>query len=222
MPVYSLMVLMPKLYLLGGENVFRRSAREVNARAFEDAGGNPNVLVFPWARAYFDRKYQKRKLLVDYFRSLGAENVDFVEYDHLEHIKEKFAQSNLVYLTGGQTSVLIERIRTMKLDVQLRNYRGVIVGRSAGALALCKKALTTCRSNSKIKIVDGVGLVDITMKAHYRSIKDELLKPFSFKELFYAVPSGSALVYENSQLWAIGKVYIFCKGERQIFKRANL
>lgn len=213
---------MPKVYLLGGENVSKRSAKEVNKRAFEDAEGKPNVLVFPWARAYFDRKYQKRKLLVDYFRSLGAESVDFVEYDHLEHIKEKVAAADLVYLTGGQTSVLIERIKTMKLDLQLRNFRGVIVGRSAGALALCKRALTTCRSNSKIRIVEGVGLVDITMKAHYRSVKDELLVPLSFEESFYAVPSRSALVYENSQLRAIGIVYFFVKGKRQIFNESSL
>lgn len=213
---------MPKVYLLGGENVSIGSARQVNEIAFKDAGGNPNVLVFPWARACFDREYQKRKLLVDYFLSLGAESVDFVEYDRLERIKEKLAQSNLVYLTGGQTSVLIERIKTMKFDEHLRNYRGVIVGRSAGALALCKKALTTCRSNSKIKIVNGVGLVDITMKAHYRSIKDELIAPFSFEKPFYAVPSRSALVYEKSQLWAIGIVYFFFKGKRQIFNVASL
>lgn len=213
---------MPKVYLLGGENVSKRSAREVNEKAFKDTGGNPKVLVFPWARACFDRKYQKRKLLVDYFLSLGAESVDFVEYDRLELIKEKLAHANLVYLTGGQTSVLIERIRIMGLDDLLRDFSGVIVGRSAGALALCKKAFTTCRSNSKIKIVNGVGMVDITMKAHYRSIKDELIAPFSFEEPFYAVPSRSALVYENSQLWAIGMVYFFFKGKRQIFHRASL
>ena len=46
---------MPKLYLLGGENVFKRSAREVNERAFQDAGEHLVVLVFPWARASFDR-----------------------------------------------------------------------------------------------------------------------------------------------------------------------
>jgi len=47
---------MPKLYLLGGENVYKRSAREVNERAFQDAGEPLDILVFPWARASFDRR----------------------------------------------------------------------------------------------------------------------------------------------------------------------
>ena len=53
---------MPKIYLLGGENVVKRSALEVNERAFQDAKAPRSVAVFPWARASFDRKYQKRKV----------------------------------------------------------------------------------------------------------------------------------------------------------------
>ena len=60
---------MPKIYLLGGENVTLRSAREINLLAFEDAAKSPNVLVFPWARPSFDRKYGTRKLLSDYFEA---------------------------------------------------------------------------------------------------------------------------------------------------------
>jgi dipeptidase E len=213
---------MPKLYLLGGENVHRKSAKHVNEKAFADAGGQPNVLVFPWARPYFDNKYGKRRLLIDYFRSLGAENTAFAEYDHLENIGEKLAESNLVYLTGGQTSVLIERMKNMGLDRQLRSYSGVIVGRSAGALALCKKCLTTCRSNSKLKVVEGLGFVDITMKAHYLRSREDALRRFSLKEAFFAVPSKSALVYENHELSSIGRVYVFRNGERQIFRKTQL
>lgn len=58
-------------YFLGGENLVRRDAREINARAFLDAGGAPDVLVFSWARASFDRSYKRGKRVFDYFRSLG-------------------------------------------------------------------------------------------------------------------------------------------------------
>ena len=164
---------MPKLYLLGGENVFKRSAREVNERAFQDAGEPLVVLVFPWARASFDKGYKKRKRLVDYFISLGASTINFIEYsDSNETIAEKMADSNLVYLTGGLASVLVERLKNMGVDRLLHDYGGVIVGRSAGALALCRKCIITCRSNSKVKIIDGLGLADLTLKVHYKPEKD--------------------------------------------------
>jgi len=207
---------MPKVYLLGGENVFRRSAREVNERAFQDAGQQLDVLVFPWARASFDRRYWKRKRLFDYFITLGADTVNFVEYaDSTENIAEKMAAAHLVYLTGGLPSVLIERLRTMGVDRLLKEYDGVVVGRSAGALALCRRCVATSRDNSKVKIVRGIGLVDLTVKVHYKPENDDTLERFSKQGRIYAVPEGSALIYENGQLSTINSVYLFSNGKKQ-------
>ncbi len=207
---------MPKLYLLGGENVFKRSAREVNERAFQDAGEHPHVLVFSWARASFDNSYKKRKTLFDYFLSLGASTVNFVDYsDSKEAIAKKMAGSNLVYLTGGLASILVERLNSMGINQSLSDYDGVIIGRSAGALALCQKCIITCRSNSKTKIINGIGLVNLTLKVHYKPEKDAILQRLSLKETIYAVPMGSALVYENGVCSLIGDVFLFEDGKRR-------
>ena len=86
---------MPKLYLLGGENVFKRSAKTVNEEAFQDAGQSPMVVVFAWARASFDRKYQKRKILTDYLISLGASTITFIEYsDSMKPLRPKWLSPN--------------------------------------------------------------------------------------------------------------------------------
>ncbi len=213
---------MPKIYLLGGENVFRRSAKQVNQQAFEDVGHAPTILVLPWARASFDKKYRKRKILSDYFFSLGASSVEFIEYEASEGIAQRLAESDIAYLTGGLPSVLVERLKTMGIDRLLNEYKGIIIGRSAGALALCKKCVITCRSNAKVKIVKGLGLVDIILKAHYTPEKDEALKRFSVKERIFAVPEGSALVYDRGKLSAIGNVYLFNGGERKPFNETSL
>ncbi len=208
---------MPKLYLLGGENVFKRSAREVNERAFQDAGEPLNTLVFSWARPSFDKGYKKRKTLIDYFISLGASVVNFVDYaDSNETIAKKMAGSNLVYLTGGLTSVLIERLQNMAVDRLLQDYDGVIIGRSAGALALCRKCIVTCRSNSKPKIVFGLNLADLTLKVHYKPEKTSVLKRLSRNEKIYAIPMGSALVYDNGVCSSIGEVYLFENGKKRM------
>ncbi|MCL2358431.1 MAG: Type 1 glutamine amidotransferase-like domain-containing protein [Nitrososphaerota archaeon] len=213
---------MPKIYLLGGENVYSRNAKQINMDAFEGATQPLNVLVLPWARASFDNQYQKRQILIDYFRSLGASTVNFAEYGRLETTAEQMAEAGLVYLTGGQPSILIDRLRTIGLDQLLGNYGGVIVGRSAGALALCKRCLTTCRSNSKTRIITGLDIVNITLKAHYTPQKDATLMGFSLNETIFAVPEGSALVYEDGKLYAMGNVYLFSKGTRQPFTETCL
>jgi dipeptidase E len=208
---------MPVLYLLGGENVFRRSAREVNERAFCDAGKPLNVLVFSWARASFDNSYKKRKMLVDYFISLGANSTNFVDFsDTNEVIAKKMNESNLVYLTGGLPTILLERLKKMSVDLLLRSYDGIIVGRSAGALALCSKCIITCRSSLKAKIINGLGLADLTLKVHYTPEKDKTLMELSKKKKIYAVPEGSALIYNNGVCSFIGKVFLFADGELRI------
>ncbi len=210
---------MPIVYLLGGENVFKRSAQEVNERAFQDAGKPLNVLVFSWARASFDNSYKKRKTLVDYFISLGADSINFVDFsDTTEVIAKKIGDSNLVYLTGGLPSILLERFKKMSVDPFLHDYGGVIVGRSAGALALCHKCVITCRSNSKAKIISGLGLVDLTLKVHYKQEKESILMALSKKETIYALPQGSALICNNGVCSFIGNVYLFKDGQKQVLQ----
>ena len=209
---------MPKYYLLGGENTHKRDAQVANQRAFNDTSKTPRVLVFSWARASFDKTYTKSKLLFDYFRSLGASTVNTVDYScTFEEIKEKISESDLVYLTGGVPTVLVERLKKSGICGLLKNFEGVIVGRSAGALALCKKCVITCRSTSEIKVIDGLGLIDLTLKAHYKVVKEEKLKELSKTLDVFAVPKGSALVYDKGNLSAINNVFFFHKGERQVF-----
>jgi peptidase E len=213
---------MSKLYLLGGENIARRSAKEINTQAFKEAYSTPNVLVIPWASPSFDDTYRKRTLVTDYFRSLGADSVEFAEYTQAVKIADKINAANVIYLTGGQTSILIERAKTMNLTQILKTYNGIIVGRSAGALALCNRCITTCRYNGIARIINGLGLINLTLKAHYISKNDETLKFFSLKEKIYAVPKDSALIYEHGKIWANGNVYVFNGGRRSRFIETTL
>jgi len=207
---------MCKVYLLGGERIHKRDGEEVNRQAFSDAGGSPDVLVFSWARANFDQMYQRQKLVYDYLRYLGARRVSVVDFStaHRELV-EKMVQADLIYLTGGSPSILIERFKQARMEDLIRDFEGVIVGRSAGALALCKKCLVTIRSSKQLKIIEGLNLVDLTLKAHYSRKKDEQIQKLSMGERIFAVPRGSAVVYDKGVLRCINQVFLFENGKRQ-------
>jgi dipeptidase E len=207
---------MAKLYFLGGESIIKRNARDINASAFQDAGGTPAVLVFPWARASFDKTYKRRKRLFDYFRSLGASTVNFAEYsDTTEEITMKAQNSDLIYLTGGLTTTLLERLRSKNVDRLLHKYNRVIVGRSAGALALCRQGILTSKNKQTHKIITGLKLAEITVKVHYKPSEDTELKRLSKQEeKIYAIPERSALVYDNGALSFMGNVLLFQNGEK--------
>ncbi|MCL2135042.1 MAG: Type 1 glutamine amidotransferase-like domain-containing protein [Candidatus Bathyarchaeota archaeon] len=211
---------MRKGYLLGGETIRKRDGEKVNRQAFCDANGSPDVLVFPWASANFDQTYQRQKMVYDYLRYLGANSVTMVDYScSYQEIKEKMSQSDLVYLTGGSASILVERFRCVGVNTLLNEFNGVVVGRSAGALALCSKCLVTVRSTKQAKVVDGLGLVDLMLKVHYTRKKDVLLCGLSLGRQIFAVPSGSALVFDSvdGSLSCVGLVFVFENGERREF-----
>ncbi|MDR2700481.1 MAG: Type 1 glutamine amidotransferase-like domain-containing protein [Nitrososphaerota archaeon] len=209
---------MRKVYLLGGESIRKRDGEKVNQQAFIDTGGSPEVLVFSWARANFDQIYQRQKMIHSYLRYLGANNVTIADYStSTQELQEKIRQADLIYLTGGSPSILIERFKHRKVDTLLKNFDGVIIGRSAGALALCKKCVVTIRATKQVKIIDGLGLIDLTMSAHYNRKKDEQLKKLSMGEQIFAVPKGSALVYnETNVLSCNNRVILFENGERDV------
>jgi len=210
---------MLKLYFLGGENVFKRDAKEINAAAFQDAGESSAVVVFSWARPSFDARYMRRKRVSEYFRSLGASSVCFPEFsDSFEEVADKIAKSDLLYLTGGQVSALLSRLRKRGVDKLLLNYDGVIVGRSAGAMVLGKHCLVTNRYSRNRKVVYGLGLTNFSIKAHYEPSNDDLLKKLSKAGRIYAIPQRAALVYENGALSFLGEVFQFENGEKILAK----
>jgi dipeptidase E len=206
---------MAKLYLLGGENTIKQSAKEINQAAFIDAGGSPSVLVFPWARASFDNIYARRKRLRRYFKSLGAKSVHFADYSEpLEEIADRMSQSDLVYLTGGQLTILFSRLTTKGVDDLLRKYDGVIIGRSAGALALTKQGVVTNRYTKATKLAPGLGLVDLCLKTHYEPSKDATLRRLSKIQSIYAVPINSAILINYASLTFVGDVFLFKDGDK--------
>lgn len=206
---------MTKLYFLGGESVAKQDSKYINEVAFREAADSPRVLVFPWARTTSDKTHKRWKRLFNYFRDIGAGSVDVADYgETFEEISRKVECSDLLYLTGGFTTVLLERLREKNIAPLLSNYGKVIVGRSAGALALCKKCFLTDRRESLVKIVEGLGIVDFGIKVHYKPSGDVELKRLSKKEKIYAIPERSALIYDHESLSFIGDVYMFQNGKK--------
>ncbi|MCD6239880.1 MAG: Type 1 glutamine amidotransferase-like domain-containing protein [Thermotogae bacterium] len=217
---------MAKLYFLGGVDIKMGEDKRIDERALADAGKDPIVLVFPWT-AWFTtgRKNKNRKIIRDYFKDTGAKKIIFAELtDSLKGIKKKIKSADLIYLPGGEPKLLIRRLRRRGIDLLLKKYTGIIVGNSAGAVALCKEYAVIKGQDGRLKttLEPGLGLVDFTISVHYGSpIKwpggnspDKEHKRLSKKIRIYAIPERCALVYDGKDLKTIGKVYVFDKGKK--------
>jgi len=207
---------MEKLYFLSGEDIVKRDSKEINERAFFDAGRAPNVLTFPWTSESMDGADKYRNIMAEYFEELGAGKIEFAEpTESLKEITEKVNRSDLVYLPRGVTRVLVERMKNARVDNLLRKCNKVIIGNSAGALALCGDCiLTKDKDNPVTAIIPGFGLVDFSVEVHYSSSKDTELKELSMKRKIYAIADRCALIYDGGNLSFIGDVYLFYKGKK--------
>lgn len=217
---------MTKLYLLGGEDLKKRDSERINKKAFADAGKAPVILIFPWtSRFTASRNNKYRKIMKDYFEDLGAKKIIFAELtDPFREVKKKIDSSNLIYLPGGEPKFLIKRLKKRKIDSLLKKYKGVIVGNSAGTVALCKRyaVIRGQDGEPRTTLELGLGLVDLAVSVHYRSpirhlsgiSSDKEHKGLSNKVRVYAIPERCALVYDGKGLKHIGEVYVFYRGKK--------
>jgi peptidase E len=66
----------------------------------------------------------------------------------------------VIYLPGGDTSILKREIESRSVQFNLRKHKGIIVGNSAGAIVLSKGGY------GDSKFYEGFGIVDIIVSVH--------------------------------------------------------
>lgn len=204
---------MLRLYMLGGEDIERRDARSLNEQAFRDAGGSPTVAIFPWASKMKEEK--QRRLMVTYFKELGARSVRFVErslqFTEMVAIAES---SDVIYLPDGDPKLLIETLRDTGSMHLLRLHDNVVIGNSAGALALCGEYIIPAKNSDELAIEKGLGLSDFVICVQYDKAQDLQLERLSMDRSIFAIPAGAAIRSDNCSLSLLGEVELFIDGKK--------
>ncbi len=205
---------MLRLYLLGGEDIEKRDSRGLNEQAFRDAGDSPSVAIFPWASK--EKEERQRHLMVAYFKELGARAVRFVE--HSLPFTEMVAiaeSSEIIYLPDGDAKLLIGLLRDSGSIHLLRIHDNVIIGSSAGALALCSEYITLAKNAiEEMATEKGLGLSDFVVSVHYRPAQDPQLERLSKERSIFAIPDGAAIRSDVCSLSLLGDVELFIDGKK--------
>ena len=200
--------------MLGGEDIEKRDSRSLNEQAFRDAGDSPSVAIFHWASKAKEEK--QRRFMVTYFKELGARSVRFVErslpFTEMVAIVEN---SDIIYLPNGDTKLLIERLRDTGSMHLLRLHDNVIIGNSAGALALCNEYIIPTKNGvDELAIEKGLGLSDFVVSAHYEPGQDAQLENLSKDRSIFAIPDGAAIRSDSCSLILLGNVELFMDGKK--------
>jgi len=208
-----------ELYFVGGEDLKTRDSKRINKQAFK-AAGTPKILIVPWTVEPIEEPNKYWKIMEDYFTDLGAKEINFAKIgDSTKELARKVGRCNLIYLPGGDPRVLLKNLKAKGMDKLIKNFEGIFIGNSAGALVMCDKYAVVKRQDDypKTTFYKGLGLVNFSVSVHYKSkvphlageSADEELQNLSKNRKIYAIPERCALIYKNKKITFIGKVKEF-------------
>jgi dipeptidase E len=135
--------------------------------------GADKALVIPFATE--ETKYGRWLESTDlFFSALGIGDTDILSIqDSSEHSIAKIESSRILFFTGGRPEKLIAQINEKRLLDVIKKYDGLIIGYSAGALALSHDCIITKDDDyPETHLIQGMGIVDFSIEVHYTPVVD--------------------------------------------------
>ena len=124
--------------------------------------------------------------------------------------------SDVIYLLGGNYETQLNFITENKLDEILKNYRGILLCTSCGAMNVAECGYYSKDDDIKKSFFyKGLGFTNITIDSHFEienDIQVEEAKKMSFEHVIYGVPNSSCIKVSDGNIEMIGKVYEFNNG----------
>ena len=164
------------------------------------------------------------------FDSMKMVGINFDEYlvldgENRKRADEYIMNASLVFLCGGDTYKQHEFFIEINLKELLKNYQGIVIGQSAGALNMADKVFNSPeeQENSEPVFYDGLGLTNINIEPHFvydtlnfddneKYQRDAIIKE-SFNRFIYGQCNGSHIFIDNNDIATIyGETYLIHNG----------
>ena len=216
-----------KLFLSGGGN--EKQTFELDDVFLKNI---KKILYIPiaWKNEDFDSCLKWFKNAMDKHKKVKIEMIIDLEKDVILN------NYDAVYIGGGNTFKLLNKIRESKFDRKLIDYfndGGVIYGGSAGAIIFGRDISTAliCKDSDKnevgIKNTRGLNLISgFDIQCHFEDNQIEEHKKFMSKtgRSIICIPKESGVVFENNELKVLGlkPVTLITKKEINKFKPGEI
>lgn len=169
--------------------------------------------------------YEKTELYKDgsiaWFRNIG------IEFESVHVIDDRKTETDcaalinnasVIFLMGGTTLLQIEFLQKNSLVSALKQFNGVIMGLSAGAINMAVNSFYSADEDyEKAHIYKGIGLADVSVEPHFSIENKELLDndvlPFSEMIDIYAMCDDSAILICDDKRQYYGDIYLVSKGK---------
>jgi len=191
------------------------------------------VVVIPWAfpteltyeklnNEYFKKGEKKYNKYINPLLKLGIniENIKILncyDYINIPKFKNIINESDILLLPGGNPEMFYSKVvQETELLYEIKHYKGIILGESAGACLQFKRYFITAKNNyyKYFSFYDGFGIlsdpfyIDVHSTNNYKYL--ESLRKVSEKtnKDIYAIYNDGAIIYnrENKKINTFGNV----------------
>ena len=168
-------------------------------------------------------------------KSFAMSGIPFDEYIYVsdinkEHIVEYIKKADCINLFGGHLPTANAFINELNLKELLKNYNGVIIGASGGAMNMAERVYCIPEvegehtDKSFKRILKGLALTNINIIPHYKLFKDkiftdgikmldDILLPDSHKTQMMALPDRSYIIQQDNNIKIFGEAYLLKEGQ---------
>ncbi|MBW3004398.1 Type 1 glutamine amidotransferase-like domain-containing protein [Candidatus Woesearchaeota archaeon] len=207
-----------KKYLLSG-HTSTGGLKEIDRRIIAEAdqySDDRNILILNLTSSDMSKLRGKREFFQEYFKKLGATNIDCFSDESPINLQEAFERASILYLPGGDTETFIRKIRENCLESRIAFFDGITSGNSAGAYVLCTEYLKI--RDDEVKIIPAMDLVNFWIKAHYEPKFDPVLIELSKGRDIFALENVSAIGVDFTSVQELdftGNIWKFCEGRKE-------
>ncbi|OOM78840.1 Type 1 glutamine amidotransferase-like domain-containing protein [Clostridium sp. BL-8] len=174
-----------------------------------------------WCNAYSKNNGRYYESIIAPFLNYGIkeENINWINYfkDTTENAKIKIKNSNIIFFTGGLPDEMMIRLKEFNLIDDIENFKGVIIGSSAGAMIQISEYHITPDEDYNIFTYNtGLNFIkDFDIEVHYEEaeIQNKYINKVlrEKREKVYAITNTGGIIVDNEKIVLLGKVKTFSK-----------
>ena len=122
-------------------------------------------------------------------------------------------ETDIIYLLGGNPFNQLDYLKQKKYDTLIKNFTGIIIGTSAGAMNLAKEAYYSKDEDFNQSIFyNALNIIDITIDPHFEINNKEQVKEIiknSNNKTIIGLPNESGIRITENKIEFINKCYQF-------------
>ena len=210
------------LYLISELNQDNKNFKELLKKDLKTKKKAVFIASNPDDYEYMDKT---AKEYAKYFKKLGLS-----EFQKIDNRMTNFAAINhigsadLVFLMGGNPVTQLDFIKAKKIDELITGFKGTIIGLSAGAMNLGKKVFWSKDEDIEESLTyEGLGVVDITVDAHFRTDDKTKVQEFLKCELeAIGLPDESFIRVDKYGIKTIYGTYYIKENDKLVEKNDNV